>query len=180
MAALSQYSVDQLAARVSRLEDERAILQLLSRYSFALDAAAYEDLGSLFTDDAEYEYPAYGGSFFDDGAASRLQVFRGRSEIVGMMSHAAYREVLGRCQHYASGGPTAIEVTGETARCFTYYFAVCVQDQDALTPHFHKHGFAVWAFRKVGGEWKISQHRRRRVGDPSQGELLNGYPIAAS
>lgn len=143
--------IDDLSARLRRLEDERDIARLIASYGPAVDAGDADAAAGLWASDGVYDV--------DDW---RMQ---GRAEVHAMVSSSAHQHLVGKgCCHFL--GPCVVTVTGDEA------VAVCeslvlVRDGD---------GYRVWrstanhfALRRIDRQWRITTRTSR---------ILNGNPDA--
>jgi hypothetical protein len=138
--------VEVLRDRIQRLEDERAIVDVLHAYGPALDDGDEEAWGRCFTSDAVWETTGPG--------VRRVHHLEGRDELVAFARrHTRAPEHLHK--HCVFG--SRLEVDCDTARSVSYFVRV-----DALPD-----GPAVFAMgryhddlrRDVDGTWRITRRR---------------------
>jgi uncharacterized protein (TIGR02246 family) len=147
--------LDDLAARLRRLEDDRDIRQLIASYGPAVDAGDPDVAARLWATDGVYDVDSW-----------RME---GRAEIHAMVSSAAHQNLVAKgCCHFL--GPCVVTVTGDEA------VAVCeslvlVRDGD---------GYRVWratahhfALSRIDGQWQITTRTSQVLdGNPDAHALL--------
>ncbi len=147
--------VDDIAARLRRLEDERDIARLIASYGPAVDAGDAEAAARLWTRDGSYDVDGW-----------RME---GRAEVRAMVQSPAHQNLVAKgCCHFL--GPCVVTVSGDSA------VAVCeslvlVRDGD---------GYRVWrcaanhfTLLRIDGEWRIGVRTTRVLdGNPDARALL--------
>lgn len=114
---MSSPGIDDIAARLRRLEDERAIVHTLYRYGHALDYGREDDWADCFTDDGVFEVLLRDGETF-----SRVA---GRDELLGF-ARAHTRAPVAYHKHFVAD--PMIELDGEAARADSYFARVDGQE----------------------------------------------------
>lgn len=156
--------IDELTRRVQRLEDERELRELLSRYGFTADfghARAYTD---LFTRDGSID----AGRRLGDGPIS------GRAAIHDFITGPAHLAIQFSSQHHVACGPTVFYVDGDTAEAEGYSLVI-VRSETEKKRHRAAWGtgWAIeiaganvnhWRFRRVDGQWRIVERINRPMG----------------
>ncbi|UXA04483.1 nuclear transport factor 2 family protein [Mycobacterium sp. SMC-2] len=146
---------DDLAARVSRLEDERDIARLVASYGPAVDAGDPEAAARLWASDGSYDVDGWG--------------MEGRAGVHAMVTSSAHQKLVAKgCCHFL--GPCVVTVTGDSAVAMCES-VVLVRDDD---------GYHVWrctanhfALRRVDGQWLIGARTSRILdGNPDAHALL--------
>lgn len=127
------------------LLDKVAIAELIHRYQLAIDSHDAALWASAFTDDGEYETP-FGHA-------------KGTQELIGAISSWHSSGITRGKRHML--GPIQIEVAGETATAYSYYWIAEAEQAPAIVAT----GTYTDALRKVGGVWKLA--RRVQAIDPS-------------
>ena len=143
--------IEELLARVRRLEDERDIARLIASYGPAVDAGDADAAASLWATDGVYDVDGW-----------RME---GRADVHAMISSQAHQKLVAKgCSHFL--GPCVVTVDGDAA------VAVCeslvlVRDGD---------GYRVWratahhfVLRRIDGDWLIATRTSR---------VLDGNPDA--
>lgn len=147
--------VQDLAARLRRLEDERDIARLIASYGPAVDAGDPDAVARLWASDGSYDVDGW-----------RMQ---GRADVHAMVSSSAHQNLVAEgCCHFL--GPCVVTVDGDSA------VAVCeslvlVRDGD---------GYRVWrstanhfVLRRIGERWQIAARTSRLLdGNPEAHALL--------
>ncbi|HYB82717.1 MAG TPA: nuclear transport factor 2 family protein [Mycobacterium sp.] len=147
--------IDDLAARLRRLEDERDIAGLIASYGPAVDAGDADAAARLWASEGIYEVDGW-----------RME---GRADVHAMVSSPAHQNLVAKgCCHFL--GPCVVTVTGDSA------VAVCeslvlIRDDD---------GYRVWrstanhfALQRIDGQWHISIRTSRVLdGNPAAHTLL--------
>ena len=148
-----------LQARLTELEDERAILSVLTRYGNYADSRRDDDWIALWAEDAVLEIelgpdaPVYGDR-------------RRWSGHDGLRTFISNPEAHHRAGFYGSslhlhGNNSAIRLVGESAIATTY--ALLLHNDDGEI-RIVSAGVCSWRFDKRAGRWLIGECRRRRVG----------------
>ena len=90
---------------LQELADRQEIVDVITRYTRAIDTRSWDDLDAVFTDDAILDYSAVGGPA-DVLAVAKPWVAQGLSGFL------RYQHVIGQ---------VAIELEGDTARATAYF-----------------------------------------------------------
>ncbi len=139
-------TVEALARRVARLEDELAIHRLCIRYGFGADRGDGHAAAAVFTDDGVY-----------DVDIGRME---GRAAVAAMLHGERHQEMVGHCAHQI--GPLVVDLTGETTAVVRGYSRVYL-DTRAGT-HVYRVSMNRWEVVKRDGEWAIARRTTRRLG----------------
>jgi len=154
-------TVADLAARVRRLEDEREITRVLTRYGFAVDLGDADATAALYTDD----------TVIDLGPTSQFHGTAGARQLVLDDRHQA---IVGRCAHTMGPFVIDIDVDGDRAVA-TGYVRVYVSDADMRNPRLWRIGYTRLDLRRAGSTWRIAVRRSDSVGaDAGAGLLRDG------
>ncbi|MEO8698162.1 MAG: nuclear transport factor 2 family protein, partial [Acidimicrobiales bacterium] len=113
-------TIAELSARVQRLEDEREITRVLTRYGFAVDIGDADVTAALYTDD----------TVIDLGPTSQFHGTAGAQQLVLDARHQA---IVGRCAHTMGPFVIDIDITGDRATA-TGYVRVYISDDDMQNP----------------------------------------------
>lgn len=147
--------IDDLSARLRRLEDERDIARLIASYGPAVDAGDPDAAAGLWASDGSYDV---------DGR--RME---GRAAVHAMVSSPAHQKLVAAgCCHFL--GPCVVTVAGDSA------VAVC----ESLVLVRDGEGYRVWrcaanhfALTRVDGRWRIGARTTRVLdGGPEAHDLL--------
>jgi uncharacterized protein (TIGR02246 family) len=146
--------LDELAARLRRLEDDRDIRQLIASYGPAVDAGDADAAARLWASDGVYDVDGW-----------RME---GREAVHAMVSSAAHQNLVAKgCCHFL--GPCVVTVTGDEAVAVCESLVLVRDDPDT-------DGYRVWratahhfTLRRIDDRWQIGTRTSR---------LLNGNPDA--
>jgi ketosteroid isomerase-like protein len=151
-------TVADLVARVRRLEDEREVLRVLTRYGFAVDLGDADATAALYTDDTD----------IDLGPTSR---FRGTDGARQLVLDQRHQEIVGRCAHTMGPFVVDLDVTGDRATA-TGYVRVYVSDADMRNPRLWRLGYTYFELVRAGSTWRIARRLSRSPGAPDGAALL--------
>ena len=166
MRSGESHGIDALAARLGKLEDERAVLNLLFRYPLAMDHGDDAEWLDLFTEDAVYDI--HGGQV----AVSLLEGRGGTPHAKGVrfVGRAALaRFIAGR--NRAPGRETKhfftqpiVELVGDQARVESYYIAAA--DDQGQRDIYSVGRNLDWFVRCPDGKWRFSKRVSLPAGAP--------------
>lgn len=151
-------TITELAARVQRLEDEREITRVLTRYGFAVDLGDADATAALYTDD----------TVIDLGLTSELTGTEGARQLVLDQRH---QDIVGRCAHTMGPFVIDVDVDGDHATA-TGYVRVYISDADMRNPRLWRIGYTKLELRRAGGTWQIATRLSRSLGADAGAELL--------
>ncbi|MDZ4266854.1 MAG: nuclear transport factor 2 family protein [Mycobacterium sp.] len=145
-----------LERRLQRLEDERAIEQMIARYGPLVDAGEADAAAALWAEDGTYDVEGWS--------------MRGRAEVAAMVRSPEHQGLIGRgCCHFL--GPAVVTVDGDEA------VAVC---ESALLVHREgrftvgRAGANLFRLRRIDGRWHIVERTTRALdGKPEARQLLS-------
>ena len=147
--------LDDVVARLRRLEDDRDIRQLIASYGPAVDAGDADAAALLWSSDGVYDVDGW-----------RMQ---GRADVHAMISSEAHQNLVAKgCCHFL--GPCVVTVDGDEA------VAVC----ESLVLIRDGDGYRVWratahhfALRRNDDRWQITTRTSRVLdGNPEAHALL--------
>ncbi|OBH80738.1 nuclear transport factor 2 family protein [Mycobacterium scrofulaceum] len=147
--------IDELSARLRRLEDERDITRLIASYGPAVDAGDAEATAGLWASDGSYDVDGW-----------RME---GRAAVHAMVESSAHQKLVAKgCCHFL--GPCVVTVAGDAA------VAVC----ESLVLIRDGDGYRVWrctanhfVLQRVEGQWRIGARASRILdGNPAAHALL--------
>ena len=160
--------IAQLEARVAQLEDERAIRDLLTYYSFGADLFRGAPWVDLWTEEGLYDLGA--------GGPDRPRTsYRGSAELMGLITGAGMPPE-GHSQHHTQG-PLVIRVDGD--RAIAEGYSVTYVNRPTGNEVWNM-GFSRWTIQRVAGRWRIVERQRREVGDPEQTSVIGPAWMAAA
>lgn len=134
-----------LAARVQLLEDQLALMRMISSYGPAVDSGESAAVAGLWTEDGVYDV--------DTGC------LRGHGEIEAMVQSKAHQSYI----HGGSGhlvGPPHIDVDGDTAVA-TCHSQLVLHDQETRTYRVARITANRWEFARIDGQWKVTLRTNR-------------------
>ncbi|MFP1153645.1 nuclear transport factor 2 family protein [Mycobacterium sherrisii] len=148
-------TIDEIGARLRRLEDEHDIAQLIASYGPAVDAANADAAAALWAADGSYDVEGW--------------CMQNRVDVHAMVSSASHRNLVAKgCCHFL--GPSVVTVSGDSA------VAVC----ESLVLVSDGSGYRVWRatanhfeLRRIDGQWRIAKRTSRVLdGQPGAHALL--------
>jgi SnoaL-like domain len=121
--------VEQLAARLKRLEDERAILDTLHRYGHAIDYGLEAEFLDCFTEDAVWDVRAASEAVYREQLRVGRQPARrqGREELARFIAH--HTRAPDRLHKHLMVDPR-ISIEGDTANVISYFLRVDANPSD--------------------------------------------------
>ena len=149
-----------LEDRITRVEAELAIRNVIARYGMAADCGDVEMALTCHTQDAIYvvSNPRAGR----DGQEEDLEL-HGHTAISNMLNSDMHQSLLPDCAHTV--GPLVVEIEGNTAKVTGYSRVYHTQRLMRLAVNH-------WAMRKIGTDWKIARRESRLVGEAAAQTLL--------
>ncbi len=145
-----------LEARLMRLEDERAVHALLTRYGLAVDSGDVDATAALFAEDCHIDI-------------DKTNYLDGREAARGIVDCDAHRAVLPNCAHLM--GPFVVEVDGSRATATGYAtIFLRVEGRNQVV----RQSFGRWELAKRDGRWEVTRRISRSVGRSDTGEVLQG------
>lgn len=155
-------AVDELLARVRRLEDERDIARLIASYGPAVDAGDADATAGLWASDGSYDVDGW--------------CMQSRADVHAIVSSDAHQRLVAEgCCHFL--GPCVVTVDGDEAVAVCESIVLVRQDADQGS---EKSSYRVWrctanhfALHRVDGRWRISARTSRVLdGSPDAHALL--------
>jgi hypothetical protein len=151
--------VEELAARLRRVEDELAIRAVVLSYGPAADAGLAARAASLWCDDGEYDW---------DGERPALS---GPAAIATMLEGRQHQSLIADgVAHFA--GPPLIEIDGDHATALSYSFVLRRDDDQRV--YVWRLGAARWEFVRVDDRWRIHRRTHRQLDQSGAGRELFG------
>lgn len=149
-----------LEDRITRVEAELAIRNVIARYGLAADCGDIEVALACHTIDAVYvvSNPRAGR----DGEAGDLEL-KGHQAIADMLGSEMHQSLMPDCAHTV--GPLIVELEGENAKV-TGYSRVYHKQKLMRVAVNH------WTMRREGNAWKIARRESRVVGEQAAQKLL--------
>jgi uncharacterized protein (TIGR02246 family) len=132
-------TVQQLAARLQAVEDELAIIRLLTSYGFAVDGDDPDACAGLYSPDALVT--------IDDSVT-----LQGRQELRGIVTSEAHQAILPGCAHVM--GPFSVHVSGDTATA-TGYATVYVAEGE--NRKIWRQSLGRWTLARTPDGWRVTR-----------------------
>ncbi len=165
--------IKKLEDRITELEDDREIRELLARYGFNADGGRDQSYVDLYTDDGVVNIGttvAYGAGY--DGIVR----FDGKKEIMRFITDGnAHKAIQGRCMH-VQGNNLATVIDGDGARAYSYSIVLLKVTPDSESLVLRSAGYNEWLLKKVDGRWHIQERIRRAIQGEGAKELLHRMP----
>lgn len=152
-----------LETRLSGLEDERAVRQVLARYGFNADLGRTEEWVSLWTEDGVLDLDA-------STATDWPPVARGHDELRKIVTTPVVAARHARTSEQTEGPAMVVYVDGDTATAEGYRTIFIRDDDDSYRVLMVS--FARWTLVRTDEGWKISACFRRPVGTESQRDVF--------
>ena len=146
--------LDDLSRRVARLEDERAVVDVLTRYGFAVDSDEADATAALYAEDCTVEL---------DGRIA----MRSRADMAAMVRGPGHQSLLPRCAHQM--GPFSVRVDGDHATA-TGYGRVYLSTDDGF--RVWRVSAGRWELHRRDGGWEITRRWTRAIGTAAAQALL--------
>ena len=146
--------VEELTRRVQRLEDERAVVDLLTRYGFGVDSDEADGTAAMYAEGCTVEV---------DGTTS----MRSRDDVAAMVRGRGHQSILPRCAHQM--GPFSVRVDGDTATA-TGYGRVYLRSDDGF--EVWRVSAGRWELRRRGEGWEVAHRWTRSIGTADAQRLL--------
>jgi uncharacterized protein (TIGR02246 family) len=154
-AAALEARVDELARRVAALEDERAIVDVLTRYGFAVDSDDPTATADLYADGCVVEIDG------DDR-------IRSPEDMAAMVRGAGHQSLLPNCAHQM--GPFSVRVDGDRATA-TGYGRVYLHAADGF--RIWRVSAGRWELERAEGRWRVLRRWTRAIGSAEAQQLLH-------
>jgi SnoaL-like domain len=154
--------VDELAARIRRVEDELAIRRVILSYGPAADAGLAERAGTLWADDGEYDWD------------TEQPALRGPAAVARMLEGSGHQSLIAAgVAHFA--GPPLIEVDGDRATALSY--SLVLRRDDDQRVYVWRLGAARWEFARDDDRWRIHRRTHRQLDETGAGRELFGETL---
>jgi hypothetical protein len=165
-----------LEDRLQQLEDDRAIRELLASYGFNADQGRAEAYVDMYTEDGALDLSRgapwaqkEGGSVPDEEREDEVVIrFEGQEALRGFITDPdGHKRLEGRCLHFM-GNNLKTRINGEQAVAESYNLTLLRRENE-----FVLFNAAVnrWTLRKVDGQWRIKECKRRRPGTAEFGDI---------
>ena len=153
--------VEQLEARIGRLEDESEIRRLIMSYGPAADAGLTGLAAGVWLDDGVYDWDANG------------EPYPGRSAVDEMLRGEGHQGLIARgVAHFA--GPLLVDVDGDRATAINYSLIMRRQDDEF---YLWRVSAVRWDIERTGSSWKVRRRTNRLLDDSGEGRRLFGEAL---
>jgi uncharacterized protein (TIGR02246 family) len=155
--------IDDLAARLRHLEDEREISRLIASYGPAVDAGDADAAARLWATDGTYDVEGW--------------QMNSQNDVHAMVGSASHQNLVGNgCCHFI--GPSVVTVTEDSAVAVAESL-VLIRDGE---------GYRVWRstanhfeLERIEGRWRITKRTSRVLnGEPGARALLTAGLVGAA
>jgi hypothetical protein len=153
--------VEELQARVARLEDEAAITRLILSYGPAADAGMTSFAGQLWLEDGVYDWDAEG------------EPHLGSAGVDAMLQGAQHQGLIARgVAHFA--GPVLIDLDGDRATVLNYSLIMRREEER----HYLWRVSAVrWDVERTGTRWRVRTRTNRLLDATGAGREMFGASL---
>jgi SnoaL-like domain len=156
-----QQQMDELAARLCRVEDELAIQRLILSYGPAADAGAASFAAAVWLEDGVYDWDAEG------------QPHRGSAAVDTMLSGDGHQGLIAKgAAHFA--GPPLIDVDGDTATALNYSLVML---RAAESFKLWRVSAVRWELERSGASWRVRRRTNRLLDSSGEGRRLLGETL---
>ena len=159
---MQEPTIDELATRLRRLEDERDIQQLILSYGPAADAGLTERAASVWAPDGVYDWDA-------DGAPHE-----GRAAVDRMLQGRQHQTLIaGGAAHFA--GPALVAVDGDRATALNYSLIML---REGERHYLWRVSAARWDLERTSSSWRVLNRSNRLLDATGAGRGLFGDAMA--
>jgi hypothetical protein len=156
-----QLAMDELAARLHRVEDELAIQRLILSYGPAADAGAASFAASVWLDDGVYDWDAEG------------EPHRGSAAVDTMLSGDGHQGLIAKgAAHFA--GPALIDLNGDSAIALNYSLVML---RAAENFKLWRVSAVRWELERAGATWRVRRRTNRLLDSSGEGRRLFGESL---
>jgi ketosteroid isomerase-like protein len=143
---MTTLTLEMLATRIQRLEDERAVQAHLIRYALAVDSGDADATARLYAIDTHVDIDT-------------TVTMDGRDATRGIVTSPIHQALLPNCAHVM--GPFLVDIEGDRAVA-TGYATVFVKEEE--TTKVWRQSFGRWELARRGEGWEITRRTSRSVG----------------
>lgn len=150
--------LDELKARVGRLEDEASITRLIMSYGPAADAGLTSFAGQLWTSDGEYDWDAEGTPH------------QGSAGVDAMLQSDGHQTLIAAgIGHFA--GPLLIQLDGDSATALNYSL---IMRRDGDRFYLWRVSAVRWDLARLDSGWRVQRRTNRLLDETGAGRMLFG------
>jgi hypothetical protein len=158
---MESQAIDELHARVERVEDELAIRRIILSYGPAADAGRASLAASLWIDDGVYDWDGNG------------EPHEGRAAVERMLHGGNHQHLIAAgAAHFA--GPPLIEIDGDRATALNYSL---VMRREETRYYLWRVSAVRWDLERAGSTWRIRRRTNRLLDDSGDGRQLFGETL---
>lgn len=161
--------IERLESAVARLEDEKAILELMAVYGFAADTPREDQWVGLFTQDGAMDM-SFGSVISQYAVPKRWVGAEQLTEFINDPAGHRREGSYGRTLHL-QGNNVVLRIDGDTAEANGYSLVVL---DDGKTVTITSAGVNRWRFERIDGRWQIAERLRREPGNREFEAVLSG------
>ena len=140
-------SLEELEARIAKIEDVEEIKKLMWNYTYWLDYGEFDKMIDCFSDDARLDVQTRGQP--GEGEAAITYACEGREALIEFYNLVRHEKDRFSASHLILN--PVVEVDGDKATGIFYLL-----EPTAIVRAMWGHGRYDMEFVRVGGEWKIS------------------------
>jgi ketosteroid isomerase-like protein len=166
--------IEALREKIQLLEDKEAIREVVYRYGYTADLGRYDDFVHTLTEDCVWRAS---GAVEPGTGRARMSVFNGRDEALSAVSGPGHTALVHSEQHLLTN--LIIHVDGDTATAIGH-LALTVTTRWAGAFGLGTCRMMSLAFRRVDGQWLISEIEFRETGGPYVTEMSNQSQLLSS
>ena len=159
--------LEAMEERLTLLEDEKAIRELLARYGFYADAGLDDDYLALFADDCVMDVSA--GKHPEPYRVLRWEGIDALQDFLTVRTSEQQDGFVGRSMH-AHGNNLTVRVESDTAVAHSY--SLILHQANPTTVKLLGASINQWCLAKRDGKWKIKERKRRMLGAPDTADIL--------
>lgn len=165
MSGTLEQQLEELRARLDRVEAELAVHRTIVRYGLAVDSGDAEAAMALFTPDCVYEVKAVDTGRRKSSGGSL--VMRGREAVGEMVAGANHQSLLPNAAHTI--GPAVVAVDGDEANATGYSRIYHREGEDF---RLFRLGMNHWKLVRRDGRWLIHSRMSQAIGESDVQELM--------
>ncbi|HXY93334.1 MAG TPA: nuclear transport factor 2 family protein [Acidimicrobiia bacterium] len=158
---MGQDAMEELRARIGRLEDELAIQRLILSYGPAADAGLTSLAAGLWLEKGVYDWDAGGDPHEGSAAVDRM-----------LQGDAHQGLIAAGAAHFA--GPPLIEIDGHRATALNYSFVIRRRDGQF---HLWRVSAVRWDLERSGASWRVRRRTNRLLDASGDGRQLFGEAL---
>lgn len=147
-------TIEELAVRLQRLEDERDIARLIASYGPLVDAGDADAVGELWVQDGSYDVEGW--------------QMTSRDDVRAMVNSSGHQKLVSAgCCHFL--GPAVVTVSGDTAVAVCESLVVIRRGADYVVWRAAANGFQL--SRRADG-WQITTRKSRLLNGSGEAHAL--------